>query len=448
MRILSAADRTPQVAAPRRFLPGTAGRPLLRVAYVGLLLAALAGLAAAAIFIGSRLEQGLLTSQLPPSPSPIVVVSPSPSSSAAVSSAPTGTPTPSASAEASSSLAASPPPAAAWSTLSIAKLASGPTEVLAFTQWAGGYFAVGAPTPDDHVTAWVSADGRAWTALPQDVLPPTLGVAAAPFGDGLLVVLDAGSGNTVVVSSTDGTTWTAPVTTSPTVASQGIASGAAGLVGLPTRDGGGLLFKPAGSDPSAPWEPVRLPNQAHVAVAAVARFQDGFVAVGSESPGRGGASESPVAFVSQDGRTWTAGTVGTKEAGGLRTLTSGANGLAAWSSTPLDLVPGTSRFWTSADGGTWTRGVKDPLGVIASGEGVGSANGLLTGDGDHILVYGDSEAGGYELWLSTDASSWTRLQLSGDTSGAVDQQADPHLLRDGILFDTTDGTWVGTAAGS
>jgi hypothetical protein len=108
-------------------------------------------------------------------------------------------------------------------------------------------------------------------------------------------------------------------------------------------------------------------------------------------------------------------------------------------------TPGQASFRTSSDGRSWTVSSADPLGVEGVGPGTGGANGLFSGDGTRLLVYGNHASKPTEYWVSFDGTHWTKLALAGDTAAAAAGQVTPFLLRDGVLFSSDQGSWLGTA---
>ena len=158
----------------------------------------------------------------------------------------------------------------------------------------------------------------------------------------------------------------------------------------------------------------------------------------------GGPTRSPVAWWSGDGLHWTRATVEAHPGDGFAAVYSAESGLIALSSTGD--VPGRTSFWTSADGHAWKLSSANPMGVIESGEGVGSANGVFSGDGARLLGYDPgATASSAVYWTSLDGTNWTRLSVTGDTTVASILDLVPFLLPDGILFNGDNQNWFGAA---
>jgi hypothetical protein len=61
------------------------------------------------------------------------------------------------------------------------------------------------------------------------------------------------------------------------------------------------------------------------------------------------------------------------------------------------------------------------------------------------LATGPGSSKPTEYWVSFDGTHWTKLALAGDTAAAAAGQVTPFLLRDGVLFSSDQGSWLGTA---
>lgn len=382
---------------------------------------------------------------------PVGVGTETPSPSATSTAAPSGTPS---SAPASPTMSAPPPatvpPAStgAWTGVDVAQLTGAPTGFVSYVTWAGGYVAVETPVAGGAARALTSADGRAWTELP----PSTFGLdnptnstevaGAAPCAGGVLVFTTTSNPSAGTVwSSIDGTTWTSTQVPGPWTGK--MAGGAGAAVTPSTTD----LALDVTTD-CATWHAVSLPGSAVGIVTDVTAFRGGFAAVGF-SGAFGSRNNEPLAWWSPDGTHWTAATVPARKGDSFRAVQSGSGGLIAETSQP-GVTPSVTSLWTSADGRTWSPSTADPLGTIVSGEGIGSAVGLPTGDGTHLVIWGgQGGAGPVEYWTSLDGTSWTKLALTG--AGAAGVAADPTVgatvMRDGILFSGDSSAWFGTAIG-
>jgi hypothetical protein len=267
---------------------------------------------------------------------------------------------------------------------------------------------------------------------------PVASVQAARCGDGLLVATQGYTGDTTIWRSTDGATWTSNSAASMSFAGYDtLAGNASGAVAILSETG--LAFGRNGRN----WQTVSLPGGTAMDVVSVAAFGSGFVAVGATGTTPG--SESPAAWWSTDGLHWTRATIQADPGAGFIDVQTGASGLAAM--THSGGVPGTSSFWTSRDGRSWTISQADPLGTIGTGEGMGGVNGLFSGDGTRLLGYGTiTDTGPTEYWISLDGTHWTKLSLAGDTATAeAAGGVTPFLLRDGILFSGDKQSWFGAA---
>jgi hypothetical protein len=392
--------------------------------------------AAAALVIGPRLGW-------------IEVAGPSATPAASPSGAPAASASPApASAALTPTAAASVPPRSTtlWTGLTVQPIVGAPVSVMTLTAWSGGYLAIGDAGSPDAVRGWTSADGVTWAPVPMGAFPPASRITAVGFGAGLYVAAEDSQGVVREVTSADGLTWSPPALVDLAVSPDSVASGPAGLVATTGRVGDGVRFKTAGVASVAAWQHVSLPDGATVTIEAVTATSSGFVAVGIDRPSAAAPGAHPVAYASPDGLTWTAARVPADPNDGFVSVVAGAHVVYAVSQTP-DTVPGTSTLWSSQDGTTWTKVAAPPLGVIDHGAGIGSLIGSYVGDGTRVLGY----VGGYQvmdLWLTLDGSAASRPGVYGDPAdqaAALGPDSTPWLLRNGILFTTTDRTWVGLA---
>ena len=324
----------------------------------------------------------------------------------------------------------------AWTGISLQAVDGGPVGISSIVRWAGGYIALGEPSDSTPLPAWTSGDGRTWTALP----PRTFGLAAdamaAPIPGGVIVAVQGGTGQTTVYRSMDGLTWTSNAGPQPLGLSRDLAGNGTGAVGIDAASPDRVQFTADGIG----WQSVALPATTPAQIKSVAAFGSGFVAVGAD----GTTTRSPVAWWSNDGLQWTQATVADHPGDGFVAVYAAHDGLMALSSTGD--VPGLTSFWTSPDGRSWAPSAADPLGVVTEGEGQGSANGIFSGDGTRLLGYG---TGGTdptsEWWTSMDATDWTRLAITGQTTATSIADLQPFLEQDGILFNSGQTSWFGVA---
>ncbi len=368
----------------------------------------------------------------------------------------------------SAAAAGSVPPVSttAWTGLDVNALAGAPSGMQAIVPWTGGYIGFSASISTGTTTAWVSSDGRAWTQLPAGTFGLNGASASAPsspvpapaspsgdaiFLDGascrdrVLIHTSVGSGQSLLWSSSDSITWTPGALPGQGFGKQPGLAGSAGGAIIAADKGLAVQY----TTDCTTWQHAALPGPAQGTVTGVAAFDGGFVAVGFSGQS-GSANTQPLAWWSADGAHWSAATVPAHRGEGFQSVRPGSAGLVAESSQPGS-VPGLQSLWTSPDGHAWAPSATDPLGTIASGEGVGSAAGSFVGDGQRLLAYG-SQGGGngpIEYWISSDGTAWTRLDLAGSgVAGlAADTSAQPFLMRDGVLFSGTSGTWFGNVVG-
>ncbi len=402
-----------------------------RWTFLGRMPALAAGVAAVAVIaiLAASLMPGIITGPAAPSPTATPSASPSPSAPVTPSPAPAISLTPAATLPGGS---VPPVSTETWATLDLQPLVGGPQagQVVA---WPGGYLALGVAPG----AAWVSTDGRTWTVLPGGTFGDVTSVVAAPLSDGIAVLAVDAAGRTTAWRSTDGLTWTeSPAPALRLAGATDVAGGPAGLVAITES----APYRLAVSADGTEWHTASLPGPGAASAQGVAAFGNGFVAVGDS----GTASGSPVAWWSPDGVTWNLAQVPEHPGDGFAGVHSGATGLVATSQTRS--VPGVTTYWISPDGGRSWQLADDPLGIWQQGEGAGSANGLFSGDGTRLLGYGIRADGQpTEYWTSTNATDWTRLALTGDTAAAVAGDVTPMLLRDGVLFAGSGGTWFGAA---
>jgi hypothetical protein len=250
---------------------------------------------------------------------------------------------------------------------------------------AGSRGVVALVASDDHVAAWFSPDGLAWTERPDAIpAPATAGADAAPTlftvkglvatETGWLAVgredpvcqLDCGTDpvRPLAWSSADGLTWTSIP-----------AVGSAGGMDAVTRGTDGFVAVGLGKSRAAVWtspegatwtpvadSPIFRPRPASdpsfwVEMNGVAADHGVVVAVGNDGP-QGGGDNSARAWWSADGRTWSEATGQWFEGGQVFGLASTPNGFVAVGPSMSSRCIG--GIWESADGRAWTCAASEP----------------------------------------------------------------------------------------
>lgn len=437
-----ARSLTAKVPAPspwRRALSGWP-RQLLAVAAV------IAAVAVVAFTLRFSALPGPVGPSASPTPTPTTSASPSASPSPSTSpspTTPTASPTP-------SGLSGTVPPisTAAWSSLTVQPLAGAPLQATTVVPWTGGYVAVGQASAGAPARAWLSRDGRGWIQLPDATFD--LDQAAGGNGpvvrggtmcrNGVLVMTEDASGGNVLWFSSDGFSWSkVDLSGLAAVTPAGNADGAIAVTNV------GLQF----SSDCTTWQSDVIFDPG-ATIRSLAAFGRGFVAVGDREDGPK-PTYTPVAWWSADGREWSPAVITGRSLDGLALsrVYAGSSGLIATSTMP-GVTPGMTSFFTSSDGQSWNESnADDPLGLIASGQGTGSAAGQFAGDGTRLLAYGTQQraVGPTEYWVSSDGTHWTKLELSGAGAAPLvaDDQAQPFLMRDGIFFSGQAASWFGGA---
>jgi photosystem II stability/assembly factor-like uncharacterized protein len=357
---------------------------------------------------------------------------------ASTSPAPTPAPTASALVPSSAQPSGTLPPVSdsQWTGLSLQALDHGPVGA-SVTTWPGGYLAIGLPSDSASVAGWVSQDGRSWSQLPAGTFGPAALVQVAPCADGVIVAIESPEGAANVWRSTDGVSWTAnPAPRLSLGAARDLAGNDSGAIAVLDDPSGGVAF----SADCVTWQTVSMPGHPEPDARGVAAVGAGFVAVGDS----GTSNPSPAAWRSSDGSTWTEAVVQAHPDTRLFEAEVGKDGFVARSTTGD--VPGLTSFWTSSDATHWKVSAADPLGVQQSGEGVGSDVGNFLADGNRILGYGSRGfPGPSEYWISFDGTHWKELTLTGDVTAAKGEDVSPSLMRDGVLFSSETGSWLGAA---
>ncbi len=342
-----------------------------------------------------------------------------------------------------------------WVSLDVEPLPLAPAGLGWLIPWAGGYLAFSQPDGSVPPTAWLSRDGRSWTALPPDVFglegwtvqEPIMIWAGSACATGLAVVTQDFVGTNLIWTSLDGRSWL-PRAWAGTDAPRTMATNGRTDV-LVTDDGRLYTSRDCGT-----WTPAVLPAPANgVSAEALAAFAGGYVAGGFLSTGTGSDGAPigrPLAWWSPDGLAWHAASVSPRPGDGFIDMEAGAHGVVGTTNT-VGYIPGSRTLWASPDGRQWATGARSPLGLQPSGEGVGDPNGEFTGDGSRLIVFGSTDptnpAVANQLWTSSDGVIWSRVAVTGGAARRVMafNGPTPYLVRDGLLFSGPSGTWFGAA---
>jgi hypothetical protein len=195
------------------------------------------------------------------------------------------------------------------------------------------------------------------------------------------------------------------------------------------------------------WSLAHIDGRSPSFAEAITSRGDGtFVAVGR-------VGSTAAAWASPDGIHWTSAEVtpaatGPRDAERMTSVITTAEGLVAAGSTGPELGSRRARFWTSADGATWTRAPDSE--AFADTEVT-----AIVALGDALIALGrigDGQRGtGSVAWRSTDARTWARIDdpaLAGGLAVAVAAAPDGSGLvavgsdveeREAVAWVTPDG---------
>ena len=328
-----------------------------------------------------------------------------------------------------------PTTTATWTGLTVRPLSRGPVGATSFAAWPGGYLAMAdADVSSATPVAWVSRDGESWTPLPSATFGNATRLTAASCRDQILVAAGDAAGNTSVWRSSDGLTWQPSAAPPVQMNTESIAGNAGGAIAL-TADA-----RVAYTTDCSTWQIVDPAQGSGVELGPIAASATTYLVSGCAPMSDKTAAAPPAgtSWWSTDGQHWHAASGGDC----LLNMAAGSQGFVA-QTRPM-ATPGTVGFVGSADGKTWSNR-DDPLGYWSGGEGDGTALGSLTGDGNRILAYGTTQQSQVPAyWTSLDGRHWTDLRLVGDAP-ALPHDVTPVLLRNGVLFIGTQGTWFGAA---
>jgi hypothetical protein len=281
----------------------------------------------------------------------------------------------------------------------------------------GGFAAVGYVPPSWTPAAWSSLDGTTWSIHAMGTTDFTFPVAMAVGSDCTVVAVGRSRLAPVAWTSVDGIDWqrhrvpvlrdgrVAERMTTVVASARGYLAG--GSVGPELFDrharfwtsGDGIDWQPVPDDPVA---------FANAEVRAIARFGDGFVAVGVA-----GTAQQPsaaVAWTSPDGTTWTR-VDDPSFAGGVAVAITVApfGGLVAVGS---DLDRREAIAWTSPDGRHWTRAPSEPSRQWPGGFAWMTD---VVAIGNTVIAIGDDQGlqrGTATSWVSHDGLHWDQARTA------------------------------------
>jgi hypothetical protein len=288
---------------------------------------------------------------------------------------------------------------------------------------AGGLVAVGYSPPKWTAAAWTSPDGSTWVLHQIDPSEFSFAVAVATGADGNLVAVGRSGSLPVAWTTADGVTWQRQSV--PTVGHDGVAERMTTVVATDTGylaggSSGPELFERHARFWTSPdgvtWEPVPDDDVAfaNAEVRSIARFGDGFVAVGVV--GSVQDHTGAVSWTSPDGVHWTRVDDPAFTGGTAVSVTSAPfGGLVAVGS---DLDRHDAVAWVSPDGRKWTRAPNE-----ASREYSGGFVWMtdVTVVGDQVLAVGDYQGlqrGTATAWVSHDGLTWERAHSAPVQEGA------------------------------
>jgi hypothetical protein len=283
---------------------------------------------------------------------------------------------------------------------------------------------------------WTSPDGRTWTRRPDD--PKVFGgatmQAVAQGGSGLVAVGHSGYSSIGLLPkaeawfSSDGVTW----------ARTSVAGSYGHPMGDVTAFGNGFVAVGAGnafdggyiwtSDDGLKWTQVKDPALAGLTLTGVTDGPDGLVAVGFTGVSGRPDNRSPAVLTSTDGLHWsrvgpgqqafvpptpadgitwslqpasvTSSSVGYVAVGTASGFACQGPASAGWD-CPYGLEVTEASVWTSPDGRSWTRVLRDPVfqGMHGPGSGLVSIVSVTTWKSHLVAVGLDDEAvGGNNHW--------------------------------------------------
>jgi hypothetical protein len=295
----------------------------------------------------------------------------------------------------------------------------------------GGFVAVGYVPPDWIPAAWTSPDGLTWSLHFVGTAEFTFPVSLAVGADGTIVAAGRSGTLPVAWTSTDGVTWQ-----ERSVLVLGADGTAERMTTIVADDHGYLAGGSLGpelferharfwtSTDGATWQPV--PDDAaafaNAEVRSIARFGDGYVAVGVVGPAQ--HPTAAVAWTSPEGTRWTR-IDDPSFVDGIAVAVAPApfGGLVAVGS---DVGRRNAVAWTSADGRRWTRAPDE-----ASREHSGGFAWMtdVTAIGDALIAVGEYQGlqrGTAISWVSHNGLKWDQAR-----SAPVQEQGEFYAITPG-----------------
>ncbi|MFI5225934.1 MAG: hypothetical protein ACHQ3P_04595 [Candidatus Limnocylindrales bacterium] len=339
--------------------------------------------------------------------------------------------------------------------------ATGDAVIFDILPWGDGYVGVGSvnhAVGGDDAAFFTSTDGLRWsitTQMAQSAAQEDSGPRfLAHLGNGILAVSDNdGFAPPNLWRTADGSHWSIVNSASWRDAwTNGnllaVAGGPSGLVAIGSE--GLSLMEPGppiivSSSDGLTWTRLVLPSSFdHAVFGDLLAYGGGFVIAGRDgepdaTPQHGGAPGvgKPAAWISADGLTWTAADVdGKAVAGGeLSAISAGPDGLFAEGRTDASRI---LSGWSSTDGARWRL-----IGKVGTNL---PDLALVAGDGTHLVMFGRTSCKTTALtaWISGNGTTWTPLVFSG-SSAIPAAVAGPICDANGVEGWTTGGMTISAA---
>jgi hypothetical protein len=265
--------------------------------------------------------------------------------------------------------------------------------------------------------AWTSGDGLHWTLASIDRRPGSFAEAVTTTADGAIVAVGRSGADPAAWISSDGKTWTA--TQVGRLAPADLPAEPERMTTVLRTDFGLLAGGSAGpelgarearlwrSDDGRTWTALGdVEGRSDAEVAGIARGPEGYVALGRLGDGQ--RSTGSIAWRSANGEAWTR-IDDLALAGGIAVAIVATE--AGFVAVGSDLEEREAVAWSSSDGATWTRAPSEEARLhfgekVRMTDVVATAAGLV-GVGNFVGVqYGTGTS-----WLSGDAATWMKAPL-------------------------------------